>query len=147
MVAAKIATLKEGRPNKTAAIAAVSQSEASRLLNVSIDTIQRCKKVLDECTPLLVEKVEQGIIAASTAADLTDLNEEEQEEIVARGEAAILRAAKEFRQAKRAVNEERRLEILRRPVAIPAGKYRCLVIDPPRAPARPGRRSPQGSRR
>jgi hypothetical protein len=37
---------------------------------------------------MLVSKVESGEVGVSTAANIADLNEEEQEEIVARGETA-----------------------------------------------------------
>ena len=60
VVAAKIANLGEGRPNKTASIEAVSQDEAADMLNVSRSGVQRAKKVLQDGTSSLKEKVEKG---------------------------------------------------------------------------------------
>jgi hypothetical protein len=59
-VAAKIANLDEGRPDKTASIEAVSLDDAAQLLNVSRSGVQRAKKVLDDGTLILVSKVESG---------------------------------------------------------------------------------------
>jgi len=60
----------------------VTQAEAADLLNVSERTIRSAKKVLDEGSLILVSKVESGDVAVSTAADLAELEEEEQEEIL-----------------------------------------------------------------
>jgi hypothetical protein len=49
--------------------------------------------VLEEAAEELVAAVEQGTVAVSTAADITGFTKEEQKEIVARGEAEILKAA------------------------------------------------------
>jgi ParB-like chromosome segregation protein Spo0J len=132
LVAAKIATLDVGRPeNNSANLQNLSQPEAAALLNVSTRSVASARKVLDDCILALVRKVERGEMAVSTAADLADLSAEEQAEILAQGEAAILFAAKDIRQRKRVLNAERRLQILHRPVIVPEGKYRCIVIDPP----------------
>jgi len=88
LVAAKIADLDEGRPDKTAQTCAVSQDDAADMLSVSRRSVQSAKKVLDDGTLTLVSKVESGEVAVSTAADIADLDEEEQEEIVARGKTA-----------------------------------------------------------
>jgi hypothetical protein len=64
--------------NQHTAIAAPSQSEASKLLNVSSDSTQRAKKVLDEGSLTLVSKVESSEVAVSTATDIAELDEEEQ---------------------------------------------------------------------
>jgi hypothetical protein len=69
MVAAKIANLDEGRLDKTAQICAVSQDDAAELLSVSKRNVQSAKKGLDEGALILVEKVGQGEVAVSTAAD------------------------------------------------------------------------------
>ncbi len=59
MVAAKIANLGEGRPDKTASIDAVSQIKAAQLLNVSRASVQRAKEVIRKA-PEKVKEVEQG---------------------------------------------------------------------------------------
>jgi len=136
MVAGRIATLKEGRPSKTPAIAGVSESSAAALLSVSEDSVGRAKKVLRSGTPELVAAVEQGAVAVSTAADLATLPREQQREVVARGEREILEAAKKIR-AGRA--EERRQERVEKIVEIAKGnrplaaveRFPLLLADPP----------------
>jgi hypothetical protein len=60
MVAAKLATLREGRPTKeTASTDAVSQPEAAKLLNVARAQVQRARVVRDHGAPELVKAVEQ----------------------------------------------------------------------------------------
>src|SRR5262249_25898839 len=58
MVAAKIANMERGRPEENTPIGAISQEEAAAPLNVSVRSIQRGKKVLDEGSLKLVSKVE-----------------------------------------------------------------------------------------
>ena len=45
MIAAKLATMGEGRPEKTASIEAVSQGNAATLLNVSRSAVQRARNI------------------------------------------------------------------------------------------------------
>lgn len=69
MVAAKLANMKEGRPQKdTAPIGAVSQGEAAEQLNVSRRAVQRATVVRNEGVPELVEAVERGNVPVSVAA-------------------------------------------------------------------------------
>lgn len=70
-------------------------------------TYQQAKRVIEEGTDSLVEALDSGRVAISTAADLADLDDEEQEEILARGEGEILRKAKEIKRerAKRRIEE------------------------------------------
>jgi ParB-like chromosome segregation protein Spo0J len=75
MVAARIANLDEGRPGKTTAIAAVSQSQAAYMLNVSVDSLQRAKKVIVTGTPEIIAAVERGELAASAAAKMLQPDE------------------------------------------------------------------------
>jgi hypothetical protein len=98
MVAAKIANLEHGGDRKSNQAAnlpldAVTQPEAAALLNVGERSVRSAKQVLDECAPQLVSAVEHGDIAVSTAAEIATLPEEEQEEVIAKGESEILRKA------------------------------------------------------
>jgi hypothetical protein len=68
MVAAKIATMTEGRPRETASIDAVSQTQAAKLLNVSRMSVQRAKKVQESGDIKLVADVESGKVTVSAAA-------------------------------------------------------------------------------
>jgi ParB-like chromosome segregation protein Spo0J len=98
LVAARLATMRQGARTDLTAIAAMSQPQAAGLLSVSVDSLQRAKQVLEHGTPELVAAVEQGCVAVSTAADLAVLPPDEQRKIVARGRDEILRVAKERRQ-------------------------------------------------
>jgi len=136
LVAARIANLGEGRPDKTTAIAAVSQSDASDLLNVSVDSLQRAKRVLDDGATELVQAVERGDVAVSTAAVVSELPKAEQRQIIARGESEILKAAKEIRSQRL---EERRQERVEKLADISRGsaplitgrRYPLVYADPP----------------
>jgi ParB-like chromosome segregation protein Spo0J len=65
-IAADIANLGEGRPSKATAIAAVSQPEAAKLLNVSVGTLQRAAAV-KRADLGLHERVKAGEIRAGAA--------------------------------------------------------------------------------
>lgn len=74
MIAAKLANMKEGRPqvsektNKsTSAIALVSQSQAARTMKVSTDSVKRAATVHREGLPELVAAVEAGEVSVSAA--------------------------------------------------------------------------------
>jgi hypothetical protein len=96
MVAAKLATLKDGQ-RADRVEQALPIGRASELLNVGARSVARAREVRDRGAPELVHAVESGDVAVSTAADLATLPSEQQAEIVARGEREILRTAKEIR--------------------------------------------------
>lgn len=108
---------------KTGLTSRTIQQEVQIATNLDEEVKERLKEVglADHKTALLeisrLSPAEQREIVSYAGRDLT--------------EAEILSKAKAIRQAKRVVNEERRLEIIRRPVIVPEGKYCCLVIDPP----------------
>lgn len=85
-VAAKLANLREGRPEKTAQNCAVSQDAAADMLNVSRRTVQHASAVRDHGVPDLQHAVEDGRVKVSAAADIATQPPERQVEIVARGE-------------------------------------------------------------
>src|SRR5215831_17610847 len=94
MVAAKLATLKLGDNQHSEG---PSIEEASRLLNVGHASVERAKTVQRAGAPELVHAVEQGAVSVSAAADVAMLPQQDQREIVARGEKEILEAAKQIR--------------------------------------------------
>jgi ParB-like chromosome segregation protein Spo0J len=100
IVAARIATLKQGARTDLASIEAMSQADAAELLNVSRSGVQRAREVLDHGAPELQRAVERGAVSVSAAADVATLRQQEQTEIVARGEREILEAAKAIRAQK-----------------------------------------------
>jgi hypothetical protein len=98
MVAARVATLKQGRPSKTGEFAALpTQEEAASMLNVGERSLRDARVVIKKGTPELVDMVDCGELAVSGAAAIAKLPAEEQEELVARGKVEILAKAKEIR--------------------------------------------------
>ena len=69
MVTGKIATLKQGRPEK-GQICTLTIEQAAEKLNVSPRSAKSARAVLDSGTPELIEAVERDEIAVSVAADL-----------------------------------------------------------------------------
>lgn len=82
--AAKLANLPRGA-NQHTAIAASSptQAEAAKMLNVSVDSLQRAKKVQDTAPPEILRAVDQGHLSVSLAARVADLPEEAKADVVA----------------------------------------------------------------
>lgn len=60
MVAAKIATMRQGNPNTARAVLPPTQPEAAKTLHVSPDSVQRARVVLEEGTPEQIKAVESG---------------------------------------------------------------------------------------
>ena len=78
MVAAKIANMRQGERTDLASIEArLSQEDAADLLSVGRASVQRARQVLDEGAPELIQAVEYGSIAVSTASEIATLPEEE----------------------------------------------------------------------
>lgn len=132
MVAANIAKLERGA-NQHSQICPPSQASAASMLNVSVGSVKSAKAVQTHGTPELVKAVEKGDVAVSTAAVIATAPKEEQRQILARTDAEILAAAKAIRQEKAQVNAAARAVVKAEAakLALPAGKYRTIVIDPP----------------
>lgn len=77
MAAARVATLQKGRPINTAR-AAFTQEEAAERFDVSPDSIQRAKKVVEQGSKALQDAVESGDIPLKKAASVVDLPKSEQ---------------------------------------------------------------------
>jgi N6-adenosine-specific RNA methylase IME4/ParB-like chromosome segregation protein Spo0J len=133
MVAAKIANLGHGqRSDRVDTAIAVSQEAAAEQLNVSVDSLQRAKRVRESGVPELAVKVESGDLAVSTAAEIARAPVEEQQRVVSLDDKdAILAAAKEIKRERIAAARERQPQPVAQPVLAPDGKYSCIVIDPP----------------
>jgi N6-adenosine-specific RNA methylase IME4 len=134
MVAAKLATLRDGQ--RADLVEGLPIGRASALLNVGERSVSRAREVIDCGAPELRQAVERGGVSVSAAADVATLPEQEQREIVARGEREILRAAQEIRARKA---EMRRAERIGRLAAtcnqntpLPSNRrYAVLYADPP----------------
>jgi ParB-like chromosome segregation protein Spo0J len=121
MVAAKLATLKLGDNQHSEG---PSIEGASRLLNVGHASVERAKMVQRAGAAELVHAVEQGTVSVSAAADVAMLPQQDQREIVARGEREILRAAQEIRARKAEMRRSERIERWPQPVG-PHHLLRC----------------------
>jgi N6-adenosine-specific RNA methylase IME4/ParB-like chromosome segregation protein Spo0J len=133
MVAAKLAKMPIGANQHSEGLPI---GRASALLNVGERSIARAKEVQEDGAPELVAAVEAGTVSVSAAADVATLPQEEQREIVARGEKEILEAAKTIRAGRAVVKRTERIE---RIAEINKGnaelgtetKYPVIYADPP----------------
>jgi N6-adenosine-specific RNA methylase IME4 len=133
MVAAKLATLKLGDNQHSEGLPI---GRGSELLNVGERTVARAREVQEFGAPELVDAVERGAVSVSAAADIATQPIEEQREIVARGERAILRAAQDIRARKAEIRRAERIERLaatcNQNTPFPSDRrYAVLCADPP----------------
>lgn len=127
--AARLAHLMQRRQLAAAHTAPVKT--AARLMSVGERSVERARKVYEVGAPELVQAVDEGRVSVSAAAEIASELAERQVEIVARGEAEIIAAAKQIR-ARKTANRKAQLEEMRaRPVDQPVGVYDVIVIDPP----------------
>lgn len=125
MVAARRATMPKGRPSAgNGSIDPFSQPNAADVLNVSVRSVRRARVVMEDGTPDLVRAVDQGQIAVSQAAQIARMEPEAQQAVVAK----IVTAGTRPQEARRQVKAE---TIAQREVAMPSGRYRVLLADPP----------------
>ena len=82
-VGAKLADMQQGARTDITQICGLSQPEAAELLNVSVRSIQSAKKVHDQGTEQLIQQLDAGEIAVSTAATIASLPDDVQESICA----------------------------------------------------------------
>lgn len=86
-----------------------TRDKLAAVVGVSGKTYDALRQVTKHGTPELVQAVRDKRLGASTASEVATLPEEQQREVVAQGEAAILREAKNIkRQRKEKRMEERR---------------------------------------
>lgn len=134
MVAAKLANMPNHRPEKGANLH--SSADAAGMLNVSERTVKTAKQVQERGAPELQRAVERGEVSVSAAADVATKPQEEQREIVARGEKEILQAAKTIRAERAVASREARLdnlaEISKGNMALDISRrYPIIYADPP----------------
>jgi len=114
----------------------VSLARAADMLNVSERSVKAARAVIEHAVPELVKKVEAGAVSVSAAADVARMTKPEQQEVVAKGERAILEAAKRIRADRAVVSRDVRIEKIAEiakgnaPLDI-AAKYPVIYADPP----------------
>lgn len=102
MVAAKIATLHEGRPSsETASQEAVSQAAAAKIMKVGRSSVQRARKVIERAAPEVVQAVERGELAVKVAEEILEAPKGEQVTAVKQGGAAVKELRKRMKDPKR----------------------------------------------
>jgi hypothetical protein len=62
MVASRLANMQQGARTDITEISVMSQPEAAAMLNVSTDSVQFAKKVLDQGSEELISKIDRGEI-------------------------------------------------------------------------------------
>lgn len=67
MIAARLATLRNGQRPSSIDEGAITQGKAAQLLNVSKPSVERARVVLSEGTPELIAAVDAGVVAVSAA--------------------------------------------------------------------------------
>jgi N6-adenosine-specific RNA methylase IME4 len=135
MIASSLAKLGKGKKLNTAH--AVTQAQASAMLNVSIDSIQRARSVETNGIPLLVQAVQAGSLDVTNASAISTLDAETQNRFMQMSDRDILAKAKQIR--KDAMQERRSLRIAsiekkranNRPLtAANDGVYNVVYADP-----------------
>lgn len=121
-----------------AAAAAISQTQAAELMNVSRESVVMARKVREQGVPELAEQVVTGKVKVSTAAVIAEADEDEQRAVVALDdEKAVIRAANEIKRRKK---EQRQREkaakvaeiAAREPAPLDAlGPFPVIYADPP----------------
>lgn len=140
MAAARLATFKKGDNQHTDG--GVSQGKAAAAMHVSVDGVTRGLRVHMNGVPELNAAVDKGIIDVTNASVIATLPPVMQEQIVAKGAAAIQEAAKAVKNAKvEAANQAKNLkkkadiEALRaknKPLPVGGGKkYGLVYADVP----------------
>jgi ParB-like chromosome segregation protein Spo0J len=94
MVAAKIATMKQGARTDLSSNGGMSQADAAKALDVSKRKVEQVHKVRARGVPELVAAIERGEVSVSAAVVVAGLPVAEQKEILAKGAAAVVKAAK-----------------------------------------------------
>ena len=127
MVAARLETMRPGRPGKDANLR-VSRGEAAAALHVSARSVCDAAKVSSDAVPELKAAVDQGALSVSAAAKARALTPEIQREIAARASAGEARAAQTI--IKRAARDEREADLGARQCALPEAKFGVILADP-----------------
>ena len=81
MVAAKLATMRQGARTDLSPIGEMSQAKAAELLNVGKRSVERAADVRESGAPELLRAVERGEVSVTAAADVATISLEAQREL------------------------------------------------------------------
>jgi len=135
IIAARLTNSVVGANQHTAG--AVSQRKVAEELGISVDSVQRGKKVLNNGTPELIAAVSEGKIDISNAAKLAQLAKQDQSQLNFDDIKAIQEASKAINKAK---FESRRIERIQeieakrannKPLESSLGTFSVIYADPP----------------
>jgi N6-adenosine-specific RNA methylase IME4/ParB-like chromosome segregation protein Spo0J len=128
MVAANLATMRQGERTDLSSIDLRSQTDAAQLLNVSVPSLKRAAAVRDRGIAELGAAVQQGKIAVSAAAKLADLPADVQRQ-------AVAQPTKAKHLAKQHARDRREADLAAATVAaskrVGEQLYGVLYVDPP----------------
>jgi N6-adenosine-specific RNA methylase IME4 len=133
-VAANMASYKVGDNQHTAH--AVSQAEAAKAMNVSVDSLQRAKKVQEHGVPALKAALAAGEVDVTNAAAVATLSPEAQTVVVAQGAKEIMAVAKQLNRERKEAKRQtdlRKMEELRKknvPMSKSGKRYEVVLADP-----------------
>jgi N6-adenosine-specific RNA methylase IME4 len=137
MVAAKLATLPQGRPEKSGQLAGIpTQAQAAKLLNIGERSVRRAGDVRNHGSRELQRAVERGEIRVSVASEIATWSIEDQRAILLRDSKWIVQTAKEIGAAKkargRAERIQRNIELANVNAPLPSDRlYGVVLADPP----------------
>jgi N6-adenosine-specific RNA methylase IME4 len=137
MVAAKLATMRQGARTDISPIGEMSQAKAAALLNVGKRSVERAAEVRDHGAPELQSAVERGVVSVAAAADVASLTKDAQCALLAKmDKREILRAAQEIRAeratARRADQHAKLLSLSNANAPLSSDrKYPVILADPP----------------
>ena len=136
LAAASISTAAKGR-NKHTATAAPSQEVAANLYQVSLDTLQRAKKVLANADPVIIEMVRKKELAISMAAQVAKFPKKEQLKALRSTKVKALAVADEDKARKSAQVLKERVKTIQtriaknKPLSEAGGPFSLIYADPP----------------
>lgn len=107
-----------------------ARDHVADVFGVSPRSVESAETVYRDGVPELVQAFESDEVSVSAAAEVATLPEDEQREVVARGEKEILTRAKEIRAAKHKARKQERIERVKA-MDWPVGIYRVVYADPP----------------
>lgn len=128
MVAARLATLKDGQRPLGQLAQVPTQRDAARVLNVGERSVKRAVEVRDHAAPEIARAVDQGQLAVSAAAQAARLPVDRQREIAVRAEAGDAHATRNV--LKKAVRESREAELADKQRDLPLQKFGVILADP-----------------
>ena len=135
LIAAQICTSRLGVNQTNQGV--ITQEAAAKELGVSVDSLQRARKVLDSGVDELVQAVSSGTLDVANATGLAKLEVPAVKSILSLDEAEMLRRAKEIRKQMRDGKRQERLASIeaKRKNSLPMDpngeRYSVIYADPP----------------